>query len=447
MNQFQNQDNMTFLLIYIKGDLIMNKKKIVLASTLAILIAPTILGNIPNNVTSAPVQAATASNNNLIGTVDYGGADAVDGKGNKIDLFLTGKSSWKLGPSITINNQTYYTIGNNQYVNSQNINISTSVPKELPFLIKETSASQTGTLKYAVKVIDQYGNPDGVVLPAGSSWKLNNLYIIGVNTYYKVATNEYVPEEATTLNTVTTTTTPAATKKVGLLMSDSKVVDAAGRPNGVTLPSGSSWQLGSSVQIGGNYYYQVATNEYILVSTVHVQGTNAVDKPVNPGTIGTANSVNTTINLTNASKILDDNGNDTGRTLPAGSSWHADQTKTMHNYLYYRVATNEWVTNGGFYGSEQIFANGPVSVTLTKDVQLYDTSSNSMTRFLAKGTAWRAVKSIQNNKGQFFIQVSSNEWIPLAQGIFVDYSDGNTLYNGFAYSSTYEPEFATNILK
>jgi len=429
----------------------MNKKKFLLASTLAILIAPTVLGNISNDVASTTIHAATTDNiiKNPIGTVDYGGADAVDSNGNKIDLFLPGKSTWKLGTSTIINGVRHYAIGNNEYVSSESITVTDGVPKTLPLLVKDTDPSQTGILKYAVKVIDQYGEANGNVLPSGSSWKLGNMYSINGVAYYQVATNEYVPTDAIRLNNVTpsTTTTPTATKKTGLLMADAKVVDAAGRATGLNLPNGSSWQLGTSVQIGSSYYYQVATNEYILVSTVHVQGTNAVDKPANPGTTGTTNSVNTTVNLTNASKILDDNGNDTGKILPAGSSWHADQTKTMHNYLYYRVATNEWVTNGGFYGSEQIFANGPVAVTLTKNVQLYDTSSNSMTRTLAKGTAWRAIKSIQNNKGQFFIQVSSNEWIPLSQGIFVDYSDGNTLYNGFAYSSTYEPEFATSIAK
>lgn len=442
--------NNTFIKII--GDLKMNKKRIALASTLAVLLAPTVLGTISGQTTvqADPIVMSGDTINNPVGTVDYGGTYAFDGNGNKTSLFLSGKSSWKLGKEITINNQKYYEIGSNEYVSLQNITVTDGVPKALPFLIKDTAASQTGTLKYAVKVINQYGEPSGRILSAGSSWKLNNLYFINGNTYYKVSTYEYVPADSIRLNpinsaTTNQSTTNSTTKKVGTVISTAHVINSAGSSFGLTLPVGSSWQLGPSVMIGDTYYYLVGTNEYIPVSSVHVNGTHAVDKPSNPGTTGTAHPVNTVIKLYNASTILDDNGNDTGRILPAGSSWRADRTKTMHNYVYYRVATNEWVTDGDYYGSTDIFFNGPANVTLNKDVQLYDTSSNSMTRTLTKGSSWKVDRSVQNINGQFFVRVSSNEWIRLERGTFVDYSDSNNSYNGFAYSATYEPNFATNI--
>lgn len=218
-----------------------------------------------------------------------------------------------------------------------------------------------------------------------------------------------------------------------------ETVDENGNLNGITLPVGSSWKLGKTIGIGTSEYYQVGTNEYINKKNVEVAGTFT--------DIGTATPVNTTINLYNSSAILDDNGNNTGKTLPANSSWHADQTKAMHNYLYYRVATNEWVSNGGYNGSEHIFANGPIAVTLTKDVQLYDTSTNSLTRILPKGSSWRTNASVQNGKGQYFAQVSNNEWIPLSDGIFADYTNGNTIENGIKYAAALEPTFATDISK
>lgn len=424
----------------------MDKKKIVFASTLALLIAPSTLGSLSDQAT--PIQAAALTINGTtindpIGTVDYGGVNAVDSTGKQINLFLPGKSSWKLGNRIVIAGQVYYAIGANEYVSLENITITDGAPKPAPILIK--NLTQTGTLKYAVKVVNQYGSATNNVLPASSSWKISNMYSINGNPYYRVAVNEYVPVAAVNLNQ--TTNIPSTTKKTGTLLAAAKVVDANGQATGITLPAGSAWQLGNSVNLGGTYYYAVATNEFIPVSLVHVNGTHAADKPSTPDTNGTANPVNTTVNLYNASQVLDDNGNDTGKTLPANSSWHADQTKTMHNYLYYRVAPNQWVTNGGYYGSEHIFSNGPVDVTLTKDVQLYNTETNTMTRTLAKGTSWKVVQSVQNYNGQFFIQVSSNEWIPMQRGLFVDYSDGNTLFNGFAYSATYEPQFATNLAR
>lgn len=425
----------------------MNKKRIILASTMAILIAPSILGNVSNQATivnaATDTTASESTIKNPIGTVDYGGAYAYDSNGNKLSLFLSGKSSWKLGQSVLINGQRFYGIGANEYVNSANITVTDGMPPVLPTLVKPADPNQVGTLGYAAKVVDMSGNLTGRILPAGSAWKVNGLYVLkDGNSYYKVSSNEYVLATIVTLSTNATNnknnnpTTPAQ-KKVGTLSDEAKVVDANGNLNGQTLPAGSSWQLGQLKTINGKEFYQVATNEYIPAVLI-MSDTDVYPNP------NEAQPVTTVINLYNASRVLDNNGNDTGKTMPAGSSWKADQSKTMHDYLYFRIAPNQWVTNGGTNSSDRIFANGPIAVTLAKDAQLYDTSSNSMTRTLAKGTSWRVFKSVMNSKGRVFAQVSSNEWIPLPYGVINDYAQGNSILNGIYYAATNEPNFAAD---
>ncbi|PMD71443.1 SLAP domain-containing protein [Companilactobacillus nuruki] len=436
----------------------MNKNKVLLASTLAILIAPTVLGNISN--TATPVQAATS---NLTGTVRRGGAVLYDNNGNMIPNSSLGNyTSWKLGSSFTKNGTTYYEVATNQYVDADSVSIDDGTTLLNPTTndtgleaVNPVATIQNG----GGTVYDANGYATNRVLPNGSSWKIANIATINGERYLQVGGNEYIKEAGATQSddnipqtnssTATNTSTPSSTNRVGMIMGgDTAVVDANGKSTGITLPNLSSWQLGQDVlTINGTNYYQVATNEYVPVSSVHVQGTNDY-QPSTPAENGQANPISTTITLINSSQVLDDNGNDTGKTLPAGSSWHADQSKVMHNYVYYRVATNEWISNGGFYGNTDIFGNGPATVTLATAVQLYDSSTNSYTRSLPKASSWKVSSSVQNYNNQIFVQVSKNEWIPLPKdpnkSIFVVYSADSSLYASFAYAATYEPDFAKN---
>lgn len=340
-----------------------NKKRILLASTLAVLIAPTVLNNIGDQSTIAQADPITINGdtlNNPIGTVDYGGIDAVDSNGNKTGLFLPGKSSWKLGSAIQINGQTYYGIGVNQYVSLQDIVVSDNVPPVENTLVKETG-NQIGTLNQAATVIDMSGNANGIVLPTGSSWKLGNLY-----------------------------------------------------------------------SINGSNYYQVATNEYIAESTVNTS--NSAGSPV------VATPENTDIALPTDTQIFDDNGNATGKYLPKGSFWHSDFSKSMNNSRYYRIATNEWVTLGGS-STSNVFDNGPVTLTLSKNTQLYNSSSNTYTRTLPAGSAWRTFSAVKNKNNQIFVKVSTDEWLPLNG---TNLADGSITFADIVYAANYDAEFAVN---
>lgn len=39
----------------------------------------------------------------------------------------------------------------------------------------------------------------------------------------------------------------------------------------------------------------------------------------------------------------------------------------MNHYIYFRVATNQWITNDDYEGSSNdIFSNGPITITLNR---------------------------------------------------------------------------------
>lgn len=411
----------------------MNKKRIILASTLAVLVAPTVLGNISNNATT-PVQAATTTTANTIknpiGTVDYGGAYTVDANGKQTSLFLSGKSSWKLGKSVLINGQRYYEVATNNYISSEHITLTDGMPVVNPTMVKPAVDNQIGTLGYAVKLVDAQGNPTGRTLPAGSSWKLGGMYNIGMNTYYQVGNNEYALETGiktsipATSNNQNSNNQTTQSKTVGTTVAAAKVVDINGRDTGVTLPSGSSWQLGQLVNINGSYYFQVATNEYVYANILKTNYSPEVTYQ------------NTVITLSKDQVIYNDNNMATGYTLPAGSSWKTDKNKVIlsQNARFYHIGTNQWVKNDN-EGARSVVA------TLNSAQKVYDSSTNSMTRTLPSNSSWHIGTVVINSKNIRWGQVSKNEWIKLGDSsVSMSYGDSEYIVN----TSVKEPNFALN---
>lgn len=340
----------------------MNKKKIVLASTLAILLAPAALNTLP---TTQIVHADTQ----LIGTIRRGGAVAVDGNGHFINGAAFGNfTSWKLGQRITIGGNPYYEVATNEYVDASSMDIT-----------------QNGKLL----------NP------------INN--------------------QISYINRVETVGSKAAT-----------IVNNNGTATGVTLPAGSSWKVDQTRFFNTYPYYRVATNEWVKALDFNVASSVNNDSH----TVVTTPTAHQPITLRTNATLYNGNGVSLGTSLPKGSSWKVAQEKTINGHQYYQVATNEWVLATEDKNTS-VFSKGTATVTLAKPVQLYDTSSNSMTRTLPAGSAWKVNATVENSAGYFFAKVSNNEWIPLGSSIFTD----NVLQEELANSSAYEPYFAINLFK
>ncbi|MGI3100701.1 SLAP domain-containing protein [Companilactobacillus alimentarius] len=340
----------------------MNKKKIVLASTLAILLAPVALNTLP---TTQTVHADTQ----LIGTIRRGGTIPVDSNDNFVESDILGNfSSWKLGQRITIGGNPYYEVATNEYVDATSMDITQNGKLLNPVSSEISYINHVETVSNAkgASIIDDNNNSLGITLPKGSSWKVDRVRIFNGYPYYRVATNEWV-------------------KALDFNMADSIINDS----------------------------------HTVVIPNTH--------QPI---------TLRTTTTLYNS------NGVSLGITLPKGSSWKVAQEKTINGHQYYQVATDEWVLATEDQ-STSIFQNGTVTATLSKPVQLYDTSTNSMTRTLPAGSAWKINSAVENSAGYFFAKVSNNEWIPLGSSIFTD----NILQEELANSSTYEPYFAINLFK
>ena len=146
--------------------------------------------------------------------------------------------------------------------------------------------------------------------------------------------------------------------------------------------------------------------------------------------------INTSITISGNTHIYDDNGNDSGKTLPTGSSWHADEMKTMNDsQVFYRVATNEWV-------HAYSVSNGSTTVNLKSSQSVYNTSTNSMTRSLPAGSTWKMTNVVRNKNNQFWGQVSTNEWLLIdSNNVNMSYGDSDSI----ASIAVSEPEFALGL--
>ncbi|WP_334333310.1 SLAP domain-containing protein [Companilactobacillus sp. HBUAS59544] len=408
----------------------MNKKKIVLASTLAILMAPSVLNNLSAN---QPVQAATTQ---LIGTVKRGGTQVVDANGKFVPGAILGNyTSWKLGPEISINGNNYYEVATNQYVAATALSISGGQPT--------TQTSQLiGTIRHGGTVaVDAKGNLlTNAVFGNYTSWKLGQRILINGNPYYQVATNEYInatamdiTQNGKLLNPVDSEISNVnETKTVG--NTAASVVNANGVSLGITLPAGSSWHVDQTKIINSYPYYRVATNEWVKGLDFVIDSSTT--------TTTTPTTVLKTITLRTNSTIYNSQGSNTGSTLPAGSAWKVSQVKNINGHEFYQVATNEWILATEDKNTS-IFAKGNPTITLSQNTQLYNTATNSMTRSLTAGTSWKISSSVENSAGYYFAQVSNNEWIPLGGSISKD----SFIQEELANSAVYEPSFAISLFK
>ncbi|KRK78551.1 SLAP domain-containing protein [Companilactobacillus nodensis] len=419
----------------------MNRKRVALASSLAILMAPAVLGSIPTSTVS--VHAAESG---LTGTIRRGGNTLYDGNGNPIlDSSLSNFTSWKLGSSFNKDGVIYYQVGNNEYAAADGMDIvgpDNKVQNNVATDSRLTLDNPVATIQQGGgTVYDINGNATGRTLSVGSAWKvLNPNVVIGGKSYYQVSGSEYIVSTGSSLIDASTSNNSNSSvstqnKTVETLGYNSKVVDINGNDTGVTLPAGSSWQLGKLVSIQGNNYYKVATNEYVLA----VAFKTTSDNSNNNSNVEVA-KVDTTVTIgANETAIVNDSGVATGNHLSVGTSWKVDQIKVIGGFRYYRVANNQWVKR------TYVPADNSVTITLIGNQKVYDTSTNSMTRSLPNGSSWKVSKVFGNSKNIYWGRVSSNEWVKISgenaeQGVSMSYGDSDSVPS----IAIKEPSFALN---
>lgn len=427
-----------------------NSKRIFLTSAVAIMLAPLPLSALPQN----SVQAADLVG--LVGIIKNSG-QVVDDSGQTTQITLPNASAWKLGESKRINGQNYYQVATNQWVAASAMTISDN-GRIMSDLVAnyDVTAQNVGTVM-AATVLNDAGQPTGVTLPNGSTWKLGQLKTIAGVPCFKVGTNEWITaaqvvsingqattNSETTTNTVTVTTDNLTANsflgKIGTAITTVQIVNASGQNIGKILPQGSTWKLGTMVKMNGVPYVQVATNEYVAAALVPTkEGTNSNSTTTTDNGVGTVGY---------QTPVYDGTGKMNANTLPAGSSWKLGQKQTINGAIYYQVSTNGWVpagtfskiTNSSSTTSVITPTTGAIIGTLDVAQKVYNTETNTYTRILPLGSSWKISKVVVNSNGSYWGQVSSNEWIWMDL-VTLSNSDATTMKS----QAVSEPSFAMNV--
>lgn len=246
-----------------------------------------------------------------------------------------------------------------------------------------------------------------------------------------------------------------AASSVGTVSVNTPVYDANGKANGVTLASGTSWQLGEKVTLNGVSNYQIGNNEYIPVAVVsNVSGSSTNNDDSETSTTGTSitdsNDVNGQVGtLTANTAIVNGSGKTTGQILSKGSQWIiGNNILTYNGAKYYQVATNEYVLASNLYIAQPNIdtnssiptpGNGLIGRT-NLQMRTYNSEANAYDMTLPANTSWKISKLVVNKYGSYWGEVATNQWVWITD---VTLNSGLNLGN----NSYYVPNFATSINK
>lgn len=257
----------------------MKKRKVLIGSAFALLIAPTVL----SNLSPQTVSAADTTEASLVGTVNGSGV-LVDDQGQAItSTFLPNNSAWKLGSTKQINGVTYYQVGTNEWIAANNLNITSQqaeTQQDTTYNTQIANSGQTGVAKWNAAVVNSQGQTiTGVTLPAGSSWNIGSNVTINGSSYVQIATDEYVAVSDLTIgSTATAATGQTEQPVVGTVVNGpANVYDTSMDSfSGHQLQDGSQWKVGQMVQNKYGYtFYQVSNNEWTQSSNMQLNQTDA----------------------------------------------------------------------------------------------------------------------------------------------------------------------------
>jgi len=383
----------------------------------------------------------------------------VDVYGNYTGRTLPTHTQWKIGKILHVNKEIYYQVATNEFISEEHATIIGGSNNSNQTSVTETGSygkkAAVGTTSALTPVYDASGRRTSRALSAGTKWQLGQQVILNGVANYKVGTNEYIP--ASYVTNVTGSANPeddshsyvdylTENGDSGKTISANRVlniVDVYGNNTGRTLPAHTQWKIGKVLHVNKQVYYQVATNEFISEEDATIIGES---NNSNQGNVTQDGNFGKTATVLTAQPLVNNNGNSIGITLPANSRWKLGEHMTRAGVGYYQVATNEWIKVSGIKinnivvnGSHITTSNGLIA-TLTRNQQVYDSSTNSYGQTLSAGTPWKIGHLCVNKYGVYWGQVSTNQWVRIA---YTKLNSGLNLKS----NSYYEPEFAASINK
>lgn len=374
-----------------------------------------------------------------IGTIHKSGALSYDDNGNMTNHSFGNFTSWKLDASKTINGTTYYRVATNQWISSEDMDIQDSTGKSINSNNTSENTSNTagitkttgyiGTVGYnggafGTTACDDNGNSVGLFYGANTSRKLTGMKLFNGKAYYRIATNQWLLGSAMTIkdgsgNVVGNQSTPIP-HSTGVVTSYAAIYTSAGMPTGYVLPQKTEWQLGSVITMNGKQFYKVATNEYILTSSVTITSSNE-------NVLYSGQSATNAILYNTESNTLTTDKN------PSGTIYNILAiVKNSKGQYWFQISPNTWI-NGLSYVDDSVyeyskqeptFAMSAIDNTSTNttsavkvgtvtngSTQFFDETTGKYTTGVAEGTSWRVYTIARNSLGEYFFKVGSTEWI------------------------------------
>ncbi|WP_125760533.1 SLAP domain-containing protein [Companilactobacillus hulinensis] len=353
----------------------MKNNSMILGAAAALLLATSAMNNTSQNVNAS---------SNLVGTVRRNGGTLVDGNGNVINNRILGNfTSWKLGSQKSINGVAYYKVATNEWVKASSLNItgqSVSTTSNSSTTIK--TPGYIGTiLKGGATIVDNNGNSTGKYLGNYTSWKVSAKKVTNGNTYYRVATNQWVeagfiqvgkpaqPQASTTTNNTNIVSTPGyvgTITKYGTYSYDNN-----GNITQNSFSYGTAWKLSAKKVVDGETYYRVATNQWIAESSMTVG--NASGTVVNNQDPQEKNNQNTFQITSTAPRNFYDNSTNTYVSNPygAGSQFTVYQVvKNNQGKYFFKVDSNRWLPANAFNTqAESVYTNATYEPYFATDVK------------------------------------------------------------------------------
>ena len=253
----------------------------------------------------------------------------------------------------------------------------------------------------------------GQTLKAGSQWKITGQQESAGVTWYQVATNTWVTENAQF--------NPQQSYGVVRLNQTATIYTVPGDKNtstGRNLNAGSSWRVTDQQVVAGVTWYQVATNTWVTQ--------NYAFNPIPYQTVTLAQPT-TLYNGYGAARQF------TGRTLAIGSAWKITHAATENGVTWYEIGPNQWITTNTSYNPvPDHFDNAIMTITVNTKNGANVYSSYQAGRWwvnrLSFGSRWKVTRQAVANDGSLWYQVGTNQWVSATGGIATGVVYPNSAY-------------------
>ena len=179
---------------------------------------------------------------------------------------LEPNSPWKYFETKEISGETYYRVGLNEWVKASDVTAKATTNEVTPFTDNVT------TKDYVAVLYTKDGQAiTGRGLNKNSTWKTANKLVRGGETYYQVATNEWVKASDVTVD-APSTNDDAVTPYKGVVTTNDSVAMLYSKEGkeltGRALGPHTDWQTANKMNLNGETYYQVATTEWVKASSL-----------------------------------------------------------------------------------------------------------------------------------------------------------------------------------